>query len=315
MLITAVFPMSLAEMLNKMCLAQGEWTGQPNNMGLGQNRCTWHQLQLSWNVKTGLWRRWKCVERQVQMDKWAPSFLCHGEEQPSPRYRLQEQCWDLILLWPPLVPPFLRLCSLWQNLNTAKKKLEARQHQNNIKSLLLLCPALESFTPNFWRAASDLLMPCAKCLCAENTSAQQFSSNTFQQPSLAPYEDLPRGPMGCKRNFCNMVSHGFFILVIRFHFVIEEAFLNACWRVTTKIQYCRNNAFVKDFMSISNGDIKPEILWHDWFPKFILRSKHENVFLYSGYSKANFNHSKTGECTVKYWFTAPKRNDMQNDFL
>lgn len=34
-------------------------------------------------------------------------------------------------------------------LNTAKKKLEARQHQNNMKSLLLLCPALESFTPNF----------------------------------------------------------------------------------------------------------------------------------------------------------------------
>jgi len=39
MLMTAVFLMYLAETLSEMHSAQGEWSGQPNNIGSSQNRC------------------------------------------------------------------------------------------------------------------------------------------------------------------------------------------------------------------------------------------------------------------------------------
>lgn len=163
---TAVFLMYLAETLSEMCSAQGEQSGQPNHMGSGQNRCaaSIHCLAPALALVKREDGTGGCENAWKSKSSWTNEtqlFLRHREKMSPPRYRLhgQEWCWHLILPWHPILPPFLRSCSLCQNLNPIERKPEARQQQSQMeKSNLFLLLALGSFAPKLWRVSSDLLI-------------------------------------------------------------------------------------------------------------------------------------------------------------
>lgn len=162
-----------------MCLAQGEQSEQPNNMGSGQNRCAeptaWHQL--SWNVKTRLWWGWKCVK--------------HAARPMSPHFPLPWREEAFSKTWAAVVGMVLRSdypmpsaathISEVVQWNTMKRRLEeSEHHRNREKNNLLFLPALGSFTAHFGEWLQTYWCPTpTKRPCVRSTSAQEFPSHNF----------------------------------------------------------------------------------------------------------------------------------------
>lgn len=171
---TAVFLMHLAETWSKMCSAQGERSGQPNNTGSGQNRCaaSVHCLARAPAIV-------KHEDRTVEDVKMHERAGAAGQKKrPSPssgtgRSLLQDtSCAVRMMLksdssmTPNSTPHFWGIAAFARSLIPHRENQKQDSKDNKVR----------------WRRAvsppcADLLMPCAnkKSLCRKYLCSAIFS--------------------------------------------------------------------------------------------------------------------------------------------